>query len=384
MTRRVTDLVTGATGFIGAALVLELLAETDRDVLCLVRPQDGVTPEARLVDALHKAAHVYDRTELLDEIDERCHAVPGDLAKPPEAVQSFGGRDVDTVWHVAASLNFFEQARSSTIRHNVDGTAAVLEMAHEGGARHYVQFSTAYVAGTRTGTILETPVDDPGAVNNPYEESKLRAEMLVSQVKDRRVWIVRPGIVIGHSRTLATLSTAGIYDAVLNLEQGKRLGIPEMLGDRPLHVVRTPSSPVNLIPIDAVVRNAVRIRFSRSSAEIFHLTNATPPTLEDVSRVISEALDVLPPVYVDSRDQLIPLERAVADDPRGRFWEPYLNTHRHFDLTNTNAVVGPAASTYPLDGDRLRPYVDWFVENAPQQGAVAEMREPDQPTATEP
>jgi nucleoside-diphosphate-sugar epimerase len=237
-------------------------------------------------------------------------------------------------------------------------------MAHEGGARHYVHFSTAYVAGKRTGTILEQPVHDPDAVNNPYEESKLRAELLVSQVKDRRVWIFRPGIVIGHSRTLATLSTAGLYDSVVNLARGKRAGVEKLLGDRPLHVVRTPSSPVNLIPVDAVVRNAVRIRFSRSSAEIFHLTNATPPTLEDVTRVVCEALDVRPPVYVDSRDGLTPIERALADDPRSRFWEPYLNSHRHFDLTNTNAVVGPAASKYPLDGSRLRPYVDWFVEHA--------------------
>lgn len=292
---KATDLVTGATGFIGGALVLELLAETDRNLLCLVRPRKGMGAEERLREALREAATVYDRTDLLDVIDARCQAVPGDLAQPEEAVKSFSGRDVDTVWHVAASLNFHEGARNSTIRQNVDGTRAVLEMGRDGGARHHVQFSTAYVAGTRTGEILEQPADDPEEVNNPYEESKVRAELLVSQVTDRRTWICRPGIVIGNSRTMATLSTAGIYDSVSNLDLGKRAGLPEMLGDRPLHVVREPSTPVNLIPVDAVVRNAVRIRFSQSDAGIFHLTNSAPPQLDDVSRVICEALDVTPP-----------------------------------------------------------------------------------------
>jgi nucleoside-diphosphate-sugar epimerase len=356
-------LVTGATGFIGGALVLELLAETDRNLLCLVRPQGGVSAEERLREALREAAHAYDRTDLLDAIDARCEAVPGDLSQPEEAVKSFAGRDVDTVWHVAASLNFHERARSSTIRQNVDGTRTVLEMGRDGAARHHVQFSTAYVAGIRTGTILEQPAGEPEAVNNPYEESKVRAEMLVAQVTDRRTWICRPSIVIGNSRTLATLSTAGIYDSVSNLDLGKRVGLPEMLGDRPLHVVREPSSPVNLIPVDAVVRNAMRIRFSQSDSGIFHLTNSTPPRLDDVSRVICEALDVTPPVYVDSEEPLIPLEKMLKDDPRNQFWEPYLNNRRDFDLTNTDAVVGPEASTFPLDDAQLRPYIDWFVEN---------------------
>lgn len=363
MSAGATDLVTGATGFIGGALVLELLAETDRDLLCLVRPQGEVGAEERLRETLREAAHLYDRTDLLDAIDARCQAVPGDLDQPEQAVASFAGRDIDTVWHVAASLNFHEKARSSTIRQNVDGTEAVLEMGRQGGARHHVQFSTAYVAGTRTGTILEQPAENPEAVNNPYEESKILAEMLVAKVTDRRVWICRPSIVIGNSRTLATLSSAGIYDSVTNLDFGKRAGLPEMLGDRPLHVVRKPSMPVNLIPVDAVAGNAVRIRFSSSEAGIFHLTNATPPRLDDVSRVICEALDVTPPVYVDSEEPLIPLEKMLKDDPRNQFWEPYLNNRRDFDLANTDATVGREASTHPLDDAHLRPYIDWFVEN---------------------
>jgi nucleoside-diphosphate-sugar epimerase len=362
---RVTDLVTGATGFIGAALVLELLAEGSRDLLCVVRGRSGASPEERLYDTLRRAAVAYDRADLVGDIERRCHVVAGDLADPTDSLRTVGSRRIDTVWHVAASLNFLPQARDSTVHQNVEGTATALRLAREAGAKHFVHFSTAYVAGTRTGTIPEAPVTDPGATNNPYEESKVRAEMLVSRARDYRVWIVRPGIVIGHSRTFATLSRAGLYDAVVGVAQYKRAGFERLLGERRLHVVRVPSAPVNFIPVDAVVGNAVRIRFSGSDAGIFHLTNASPPTLEYVAREICEVLGVRPPVYVDSRDELTPLERRLADDPRDRFWAPYLSTRRHFDLSNTNAAVGPEASIYPLEDSGLRPYVQWFVDHSP-------------------
>src|SRR2546427_231127 len=118
MSARSADLVTGATGFLGAALVVELLAQSSRDVLCVVRELD---------------------------------------------------------------------------------------------ARHYVHFSTAYVAGRRTGTILERPVVDSTDMNNPYEESKARAELLVADATGLRTWIMRPAVVIGHSETHATLSDQALY-----------------------------------------------------------------------------------------------------------------------------------------------------------------------------
>ncbi len=49
-------MVTGGTGFIGSCIILELLRQTDAEIICLVRP--GKEPvESRLKKALKAAAH---------------------------------------------------------------------------------------------------------------------------------------------------------------------------------------------------------------------------------------------------------------------------------------------------------------------------------------
>ena len=62
-----THFVTGATGLVGSAVVLELLQRTTDDVFCLVRPgSEDVT--ARLRSVLHYNGLPVDARSLSDEI----------------------------------------------------------------------------------------------------------------------------------------------------------------------------------------------------------------------------------------------------------------------------------------------------------------------------
>lgn len=354
--------VTGATGFVGGAITLELLTESSSDLLCLVRRRNDTPAGERLTSSLREAASIYGRDDLLPEIEGRCRAIEGDLSSLRDGIKELRGTRIDTLWHAAASLNFHDAARERTMQHNVDGTAAALRLAAELGAEHFVHVSTAYVAGTAVGTILEKPASEPAKANNPYEESKIKAERLVLSEQPFRTWIVRPGIVIGHSRTLATVSSAGLYGAIDGAIEYKRTGIAETL-ERPLRLIRSGDAPVSLIPIDAVAANTRRIRESDSEETIFHLTNGTPPTILDLTEVICEAVGNPMPEFVNSDEGFTPIERAVADHPEYRFQQPYLSAHRHFDLTHTDAAIGADASRYPLDSESLRRYVNWYLDN---------------------
>jgi thioester reductase-like protein len=68
-------LLTGATGFLGAHLLRELLDATDARVWCLVRAPD----EAGVLDRIAQAAARY---QLPAPDPDRLAPLPGDLAEP--------------------------------------------------------------------------------------------------------------------------------------------------------------------------------------------------------------------------------------------------------------------------------------------------------------
>ena len=59
--------------------------------------------------------------------------------------------------------------------------------------------STAYVAGTYSGTFTEDMLGNE--FRNTYEQTKCEAERVVGEVADMEVAIARPSIVMGESDT---------------------------------------------------------------------------------------------------------------------------------------------------------------------------------------
>jgi nucleoside-diphosphate-sugar epimerase len=359
-------LVTGATGFVGAALVLELLEQTSDGVACLVRPSaDRERAEARLAQALERACSLYAREDLLGPIAERCWAVPFDLREPGSAALRRLPYGIAEVWHSAASLKFKQEQRAKIIEHNVEGTHGMLELATRTGASAFNYVSTAYVAGRREGLIAEEPARDTSVAHNAYEESKILAETLVADWEGVPTRIMRPSIVIGHSATHSAVSSSGLYSFILGVRRAKRDVSARKLGDflahRPVRLRGDGEAPINLVPVDVVARNAVAISRSGSAARVFHLVNATPPLAAEVGRVVFSALGMAAPRWVDATDEFTLIDERLDREPRTDFFRSYLSRSRVFDLSNTNAALGRDASKVHLDGGALAPYVDSYL-----------------------
>ena len=146
-------LVTGGTGFVGANVVRELLAE-GATVRVLARPGG----ERRALAGLAV------------EIAE------GDLLDPASLRRAVRG--VETVFHVAADYRLWVRDARVLFRTNVDGTRAMLEAAADAGARRIVYTSTVGALGIpRDGTPgrEDTPVSLADMVG-PYKISKFLAE----------------------------------------------------------------------------------------------------------------------------------------------------------------------------------------------------------------
>jgi thioester reductase-like protein len=353
-------LVTGATGFVGGALTLELLDRTDDRVICLVRAGCADQAQARLEASLAAAARSYDRENLLGEIPRRCRAIPGDILHP---VCGLGpGEPVAEVWHCAASLKYEDDQAEEIFQHNVEGTRHVLALARVRGAAVFNYVSTAYVAGNRTGRILEEPPHGEGVSNNRYEQSKIRAEALVAAAEGMHLRILRPSIVIGHSRTYEAMSCTGMYSFIQKTSRfqrtvARRLG--HFLGHRALRIRAEAGTEINYIPVDAVAANAVAISRSNTSAQVFHLTNASPCFVGQGLNLLFQVLGLRAPRFVTSPRELTSIDEAL--DREITFFSSYFLNSKGFDRTNTDAVLGSAASRWPIPDETFLAHVGWYL-----------------------
>ena len=168
-------LVTGATGFLGTALVERLLrCIPECQVVVLIRPTRRADAAARLArEVVRNDCFDRLRAELGErfaaEIAERLHAVSGDVGREGLGLDD-ADRQVlascDVVVHSAATVAF-DAPLDSAVEVNLLGPSRVAGAIEsvadsrrrdhpDGAPTHMVTVSTAYVAGTHEGDATET------------------------------------------------------------------------------------------------------------------------------------------------------------------------------------------------------------------------------------
>lgn len=168
--------VTGATGFIGASIVRELLKDG-----CLVRAL--VRPGADLRNLQGLELELW----------------PGDLLDPGSLMAGIEG--CEQVYHAAADYRLWTSDPSVMYRINVDGTKAVLEAAQKAHVQRVVYTSSV-------GTLGNPGNGEPGNEDTPvafadmvgdYKKSKFLAEREAEKFIDKGLplIIVNPSTPVG-------------------------------------------------------------------------------------------------------------------------------------------------------------------------------------------
>ncbi|MBL8103446.1 MAG: amino acid adenylation domain-containing protein, partial [Anaerolineales bacterium] len=196
-------LLTGATGFVGAFLLHDLLTLTSGDVHCLLRADDYETGILRLKRNLESYL-LWD-----DSFTKRIKPVLGNLGEPQlgltnEIFEQLA-RDIEVIYHNGAMVNFvypYHAHKSS----NVFGTHEILRLASQIKLKpvHFVStLSILYSGVANDGRIIREDInlDEVGAPFGGYAQSKWVAEKLVRLAGERGIpyAIYRPGLVSGHS-----------------------------------------------------------------------------------------------------------------------------------------------------------------------------------------
>ncbi|XP_030764320.1 putative fatty acyl-CoA reductase CG5065 [Sitophilus oryzae] len=218
--------VTGATGFLGKALLEKLLRSCDKidAIFLLMRPKKGVAVEQRLKDLLKNSVFNKIR-EKNSDVFEKVKVIPGDVGLSNLGLSdqdlAFLIDKVNVVFHSAATVKFNEKLKNAVIL-NTLGTKRLLEICIKmKNLKSFIHVSTAfsnaekrtieeqvYVPSFDAETIINLIENLPdelieaisdklvGKHPNTYTFTKALAEQLVLHYSAKiPTAIVRPSII---------------------------------------------------------------------------------------------------------------------------------------------------------------------------------------------
>ncbi|MCC5669145.1 amino acid adenylation domain-containing protein [Nostoc sp. CHAB 5784] len=369
-------LLTGATGFLGAFLIHELLQQTQAKIYCLVRANNETEGFKRLQQTLEKYL-IWDASQ-----SSRIIPILGDLAllRLGLSVEQFQNlaEQIDVIYHSGAQVNF-AKPYSVIKAANVLGTQEVLRLAcqHQLKPVHYI--STIAVFGTiacLTGLNVLYEDDDIDHSETylyqdiGYTQSKWVAEKLVWIAKSRGipVTVIRSGFLMGHSHTGVTNTD----DYISRLIKGCiQLGsFPDLVNQKQ-----------DLITVDYASKTIVQISKKKESlGKAFHLVPLASENI-DLSRLfelISACGYPLKKVsYAQWTDELInqaqycqenslfPLISMLTEQVHQGLtaWQLYQNTP-NLDCSNTLEAIADISISCPsMDTELLSKYLAYFLDS---------------------
>lgn len=343
-----TIFLTGFPGFIAGRLVKRLATEGARFLL-LVQPafmQRAREEVARLASETAAPASSF-------------HLIEGDITQPflgmsAEAIER-ARQETTIIFHLAAIYDLAVE-QNLAMRVNVEGTRNVNQFALTvPGLRHYHYVSTCYVAGLRTGRILETELRHEAGFRNFYEETKYLAELEVEALKERLpVTIHRPSVVCGDSHTGETAKYDGVYYLIHYLRKQ-----PFLLS---LFNIGNLQVTLNLVPVDFVVEAMTAIvSDQRAVGKTLQLADPDPLTTHKLFETITKTLVGRKPLFtIPARlvhsSLLLRFSPKVTGLPQ--VGVPYFFLNQTYDTAQSSELL----STYGIRCPAFPDYVGALLE----------------------
>lgn len=325
-------LVTGASGFIGSAVVRALLARGER-VRVIVR---STSPRTNLAG--------------LD-----VELVTGDLTDPQAIEQSL--QDVDALYHVAADYRIWARDPKEIIRNNLATTQTVMEAALSANVTRIVYTSSV---ATLKPSDDQTPVDEMAAAKpdeaiGAYKRSKVLAERLVEEMVSTRglpAVIVNPSTPIGPHDVRPTPTGRMIVEAAT--------------GKIPAYV----NTGLNLVHVDDVAAGHLAA-FDRGRIGERYILGGQDASLAIFLREIAVQVERKPPKFALPYAPLYPLAYCAEALAQLTGQEPMLSVDA-LRMARHTMYFSSRKAELEL-GYRARPYVEalsdaisWFR----QQGMI--------------
>ncbi|MEK5495729.1 non-ribosomal peptide synthetase family protein [Bacillus sp. FSL M8-0077] len=360
-------LLTGATGFLGAYLIKELVRMNPSiQIYCVIRARDKQHARQRIQVNMEKY-HLWDEHYL-----KQLKPIVGYLDKPQlglstEEFQQLA-QTIDAIYHNGAKVNYVQPYHMHKDT-NVTGTENIIKLACTEQVKPVHFLSTIAIfgpAGYLDGTTVlfeDTSIDAYLPIVEKdigYSQSKWVAEKIMWEAKKRGVpiTVLRPGFIMGDSQTGVHNTEDYMARLIKGCIQLKAYG-------------ELPNQRKEFVPVDFVSKAITTIcKDPANFGKAYHLVPPQEESMElsEFFQKITEeigyplekkAYNAWVEALIQASDQnadnaLTPflpmLTEKVEQDKT--VWELYENM-AHFDSTNTQTVLQAHGMTYPPMDDHL-------------------------------
>ncbi|MDF5721977.1 MAG: amino acid adenylation domain-containing protein [Rhizonema sp. PD37] len=358
--------LTGATGFVGAFLLHELLQQTNADIYCLVRAFDLKEGRQRIQTSLESYL-------LWDEsLNSRIIPVVGDLSQP---LLGLSQKDfqamaelVDVIYHNGAWVHH-TTPYSVLKAANVLGTQEILRLASQVKVKpvHFISTESVFSSVGDSGVRIvreDDSLDDYQLPSGGYSQSKWVAEKLVTTARDRGlpVCIYRLGRVSGHSQTGVFNRNDFLYKLIIGCIQ---LGsVPDI------------EMSENMAAVDYISKAVVHLsRQEKSLGKAFHFVNHQPFNSSLLSNLLDSFGYPLQRIsYEQWRSKLLEIAERFPEHtlspllpffpPRGSEKETSNFAVLQLDCQNTlNGLADTSIVCPPVDEQLLCTYLSYLIRN---------------------
>lgn len=352
-------LVTGATGFLGIHVVMELLDQGCDRIYCLVRKGKHKSAEVRL-----KSMFMYYFEHTMEqEFGSRIIPVDGDITDDT-IEDKLKAYDMDTVINCAACVKHFA-ADDILDRVNVRGVKNLIAFCRKQNKK-LIQVSTVSVAGESVDDhipadvkLTEDKLDFGQALDNRYAETKFLAEKAVLEAvaKGLRGKIIRVGNLMSRERDgefQINYATNGFMN---------RLKAYRMIGSFPVNDM---DQTAEFSPIDSTARALVALAGTPDEFTVFHAYNCHHVHMANVLEVMNESGMMVE--VVSQEDFRRRFNELLADEARNTEISgliAYMNSGKAnrryvgWDNTFTVKALYRLGFSWPLTGERyIRRAVD--------------------------
>lgn len=311
--------MTGATGLLGRNLLFEILKQNlngldDLEILILGRSQKTAPLEERIDRILVEDGYPYigidgqGNNEIKNKLNSCITPVSFDLTVDGLGISEadlakLKGKPIDHFFHVAALTDFRsdKSVEAKLEEVNVNGTKRLLGLLDKLDIGQAVYIGSAYSCGSKTGVVKPDYINLNEKFRNPYERSKLKAEVAFREFAQKHKLpykIFRPSTICGRliEKPIGSIHKFDVFyawGAFFLRYKYKLMQSADAIYEKPIEIpIRihfNPNSGLNIIPADYAAKVLYKVSLSNWKADSIHLcNNAETPHEQYVGLILDE------------------------------------------------------------------------------------------------